>query len=217
MRLALSRRALVSLAALALAVAFAAGPLAAAPPVDYQEPPPDPPGAGTVKPLDPGFLQGSVPDRLSGVGNFQRLPAQDESGFITVAVRQEPYWKAGVLDPVLTNACRLGYFASVPLNRMLVRFEPQGGEGEAGRGALQYIPPDRRHLLVDTRNLARPNETYYFKDAAFPSCQVWVENPQGKRFLNAGGTSLASADPKARAKMKALVASWPQKPEPPPQ
>jgi len=186
----------------------------AAPPLDYQDPPSDPPGAGLVSQLGPGQTKAEVPERLNGIGNFQNLPAQDESGFIVVAVRKEPLWKAGVLDPVLTNACRLGYFVSVPLNRMVVQFEAPG-EGEGGRGALQYIPPDRRHLLVDVRHLAAPGEIYYFKDATSPACQVWVENLQAPRRLNAGGTSLAPRDPRAVAKVKAMVKSWPQKPEAP--
>lgn len=204
----------VSLLLLALFAGLDAPAAHAAPPLDYQDPPPDPPGAGIVKPLDPGFLKGSTPDRLNGIGNFQNLPALDDSAFITVAVRPVPLWKAGYLDPVLTNACRLGDFASVPLNPMVVRFEPSGGEG---RGALQYVPPERRHLLVDLRHLAAPNEIYYFKDASFPTCQVWVENPvQPPRRLNPPGTSLDPADRHARTKTKALVQSWPQKPEPPP-
>ena len=93
---------------------------------------------------------------------------------------------------MLTNACRLGDFASVPLNRMVVRFESPDG-----RGALQVILPDRRHLLVDRRDLARPGETYYFRDATFPTCQVWVENPCGPAPPHATGTSLPPPDPKA--------------------
>jgi hypothetical protein len=201
-----------ALIALVLAAVAAGTPpaLAKQPPVDYQEPPPDPPGTGTLDPLSPGQMHGQVPERLEGVGPYQRLPSQDESGFVVVDTRPGPYWKAGLLDPVLTNACRIGDFASVPLNRMVVRFEAADGPG-----ALQVILPDRRHLLVDKRNLARPGETYYFRDAAFPTCQVWVENPvKPLRKLNAGGTSLPPPDPQALAKEKALFKSW-EKPQSP--
>ena len=204
--------AIVSILALFFAFVPVAAPVRAAPPLDYQDPPPDPPSAGLVVPLGPGQTKGSVPDRLPGTGNFQNLPALDESDSVVVDARRLPLWKAGKLDPVLTNACRLGDFASAPFDRLLVRFEAPDG-----RGALDYIPPERRHLLVDTRHLAAPNEIYYFKDAGFPTCQVWVENPvQPPRRLNPSGTSLDKADPKARAKIKALVKSWPHTPEPPP-
>ena len=178
--------------------------MAKQPPLDYQRPPPDPPAAGVLEPLGPGQIPGQLPERLDGVGAYQRLPAQDESGFVIVATRPGPYWQAGLLDPVLTDACQLGDFASVPLNRMVVRFEAPDG-----RTALQVILPDRRHLLVDKRNLARPGETYYFRDASYPSCQVWVENPVPPlRRLNAGGTSLPPPDKNAVAKEKALFKSW---------
>jgi len=201
-----------SLIVLVLAAFAIAAPAAVAkqPPIDYQEPPPDPPGTGVLDPLGPGQVHGQVPERLDGVGPYQRLPSQDESGFVIVDTRSGPYWKAGLLDPVLTNACRIGDFASVPLNRMVVRFE-----APEGRLALQVILPDRRHLLVDKRNLARPGEIYYFRDAAFPTCQVWVENPvRPLRRLNAGGTSLPPPDPQALAKEKALFKSW-EKPQSP--
>ncbi len=200
------------LIALALIATIAVAPAASAkqPPIDYRPPPDDPPGAGLLEPLAPGQIQGQVPERLKGVGPYQHLPAQDESGFVVMATRPDPYWKAGLLDPVLTNACRIGDFASVPLNRMVVRFESPDG-----RGALQVILPDRRHLLVDKRSLARPGETYYFRDASFPTCQVWVENPvRPLRRLNATGTSLPAPDPQALAKKKALFKAW-EKPQSP--
>jgi hypothetical protein len=188
---------------LALTFAFAAA-AQAKPPLDFQDPPPDPIGTGVLTPIGPGQMQAPVPERLTGVGSFQRLPFIDESGFIVVDVRKEPYWKVGYADPVLTNACRIGDFVSVPLNRMVVRFA-----STEGPGALAYIPPDRRHLLVDRRDLARPGETYYFLNSTYADCQVWVENPvRPYRRLNKGGTSLPPADPRALAKKKALIQSW---------
>ncbi|HEY1721425.1 MAG TPA: hypothetical protein VGG27_09300 [Magnetospirillaceae bacterium] len=177
----------------------------AQPPVDYQDPPPYPDGAGEIAmPLTPGQVHGTLSATpLTGTGNFQRMPMIDESGFIVVDTRKEPYWKAGLLDPVLTNACRIGNFTSVPLNRMVVRFESSDG-----RAALSYIPPDRRHLLVDTQNLAKPGEIYYFFDASYTDCQVYVENPAKPLRRLTAGTSLDKPDPKALAKKKALIQSW---------
>jgi hypothetical protein len=200
---------IAALASLVLAFLLAAAlPAAANPPLDYQPPPSDPPGAGVLAPVGPGTLQGHpTSEPLAGVGAFQRLPMIDESGFIVVDVRKGPYWKAGQFDPVLTNACRLGDFTSMPLNRMIVRFV-----STEGPGALQVILPDRRHLLVDKRSLARPGEIYYFLNATYTTCQVWVGNPAGPpRRLNAAGTSLGPADPKALAKKKALFKSWEQR------
>ena len=173
-----------------IAIAFlAASPVAAKPPLDYQDPP---------------------PDQLPGVAPFQNLPAIDESPPVVVATRKMPLWQAATYDPVLTNACRLGDFASVPLNPMVIRFEaPAGDANEGGSGALQWIPPDRRHLLVDRRHLAAPGEIYYFEDASYPSCRVWVENLVKPRHL-VDGTSLPKVDPAALRKEKAMIKSWPQ-------
>jgi len=196
--------------ALAVIAVLAAAPALAKPPLDFQDPPPDPPVAGAIAPVGPGQFrgEGTVPERLTGVGAFQRLPGIDESPTVVVAMRADPVWKAATFDPVLTNACRLGDFASVPLNPMVVQFRvPGGGEGT---GALQWIPPDRRHLLVDRRRLAAPGEAYYFEDASFPSCRVWVENLVRPRKLGANGTSLPPADPAALKKEKAMIKAWPQ-------
>jgi hypothetical protein len=191
----------------ACAVAFLAAASAfAKPPVDPQQPPDDAPASGVLQPLAPGQIQGSATPRLDGVGPFQRLPAQDESGFVILETRKTAWWRAGLHDPVLTDACRLGDFASVPLNRMVVRFEAPEGEG-----ALQVILPDRRHLLVDKRNLAAPGETYYFKDASYPTCEVYVGNPARPLRRLAKGTSLPPSDPKALQKRLAEIKSWPQK------
>ncbi len=191
-------------------IAFAVALLAAAsafakPPVDPQQPPADPPEAGVLQPLAPGQIQGSAMPRLDGTGPFQRLPAQDESGFVILETRKTAWWQAGLHDPVLTNACRLGDFASVPLNRMVVRFE-----APEGQGALQVILPDRRHLLVDKRGLSLPGETYYFKDATYPTCEVYVGNPARPLRRLAKGTSLPPPDPKALQKREALIKSWQQ-------
>lgn len=175
------------------------------PPVDYQEPPPDPPGVGEIQHAVPGQLPGSVPDRVVGPGPYERLPAIDESQFVVLAVRKTPYWKAGTRDAVLTDACRLGDFASVPLNRMVVQFT-----APEGPAALQVVLPTHRHLLIDRRRLAQPSEVYFFHDAGLPDCEVWVDKPAVARKLGAGGSSLPPRDPQALAKKKQLIQSWPK-------
>ncbi len=189
-----------------LALALLAAPARAGePPVDYQEPPADPPNAGALQHAAPGQFPGEVPDRLIGAAPYQRLPLIDESEWVTVEVRKTPYWTAGVRDPVLTDACRLGDFASLPLNRMVARFE-----APEGRGVLQVVLPDRRNLLVDRRNLAAPGEIYYFHDTALPTCEVWVDKLVKPRKLNAQGNSLPPPDPQALAKEKAMIENWPK-------
>ena len=201
-------------ASLLVIVLFAAGPALANPPLDYPDPPPDPPGTGVLNPVGPGQLHGTLPDRLTGVGPFQRLPAIDESPTVVVAINNDPTWRTATFDPVLTNACRLGDFLSVPLNPMVVRFAVPGRNETAGRGALQIIPPDRRHLLVDKRRLAAQGETYYFEDADFPTCRVWVENLARPRRLGPDGTSLPPADPAALRKREAEIKAWPKQSQP---
>jgi len=183
-------------AALLLSLALIAGPAAPAfakPPLDYQDPP---------------------PTALTGVGPFEHLPAVDESATVVVSIKDDPTWRTATFDPVLTNACRLGDFASVPLNPMMVLFAVPGANASAGQGALQIIPPDRRHLLVDLRHLSAPGETYYFEDAAYPTCRVWVENLVRPRKLGTAGTSLPVADPAALKKREAQIKSWPQQSQP---
>jgi len=172
---------------LALILAAAATPSFAKPPVDYKD---------------------RDPDALVGVGPFQHLPALDETATIIVATRADPVGKATRFDPVLTNACRLGDFVSLPLNTLVVHFAVPK-DGDSGQAALQIVPPDRRHLLVDQRHLAAPGETYYFEDAAYPSCRVWVGDLVRPRRL-VGGTSLPAADPGALKKREAEIKGWPK-------
>lgn len=183
---------------------LAAPPALAKPPLDYQDPPADPPASGQLARPSAGQLPGRIPDPLVGSGPFQRLPSYDDSRTIVVAVRDQPYWQAGRADPVLTNACRLGRFLTIPENTLVVRFTAPGG-----RGVLQLVPPDRRHLLFDAGRQARPGESYYFLDAGLPSCRVWVEGKGRPRSLDSRGTALPKADPQALAKRKALIDSWP--------
>ncbi len=132
------------------------------------------------------------------------MPAIDESHWVVAGRRKVPLKTAGILDPVLTSACRLGDFATLPLNRIVVRFTDK-----AGPGVLQVVPPPYRHLLVDRRNLARPNETYYFHDTGMPSCDVFVDGETKPRLLDrARGTSLPPPDPNALKKRQALIAGW---------
>ncbi len=152
-------------------------------------------------------MTGSVPPPLPGVGPFQRLPSIDETRWVVLAVRNKPYWKAGTLDPVLTNACRRGEFATATFNRMVVRFTDP-----SGAGALQVVVPTHRHLLFDQRNLAKPNETYFFFSSAQPDCQVWIEGKVKPRILPPSGSIVPKQDPQALKKRKAVIDSWPQPP-----
>lgn len=177
----------------------------AKPPLDYQDPPPDPPGAGQVDLSPPNSLAPPASERLTGPGNFRRLPSIDESIPIVVATRTDPYWKAGQLDPVLTNACRLGDFGTPASNRLIVRFV-----GKEGRGVLYYVPPDRRFLLNDRRGLAGKNEIYYFMDPGTADCRVWVAQKSKRRALDqTRGTSLAKPDRNALKKRLDEIKSWP--------
>jgi hypothetical protein len=193
--------------AIALVLA-AARPLGAAqPPLDYQPPPADPPATAQLSHPSSGQIGApALAPPNPGTGAFQRLPAIDESRWVVLAVKQEPYFSFGQLDPVLTEACRLGDFLSLPLNRIIVRFS-----GPAGRAVAQVVPPLYRHLLIDRRHLARPRMTYYFFDTAWPDCEVRVEAGTPTRSFPApGGTALPAFDPNALAKRKALIASWPK-------
>lgn len=163
------------------------------PPTDYHEPPPDPPEVGYV-------------ERAPAPGPYQNLPAIDESQWVPLPPRKEPWWTFGKVDPVLTEACRLNQFASLPLNRIVLQFQ-----GDQGRALMQVVPPLYRQLLVDSRKLAKPGVTYYFFDTAKPTCEVRVDSKTPVASFPLGrGTALPPADPNAIAKKKALIASWPK-------
>ena len=178
----------------------------AKPPLDPPVTPPDPPGTAQLSTDHPGQLpQPKVSPPLTGVGPFAHLPSIDESLRVVLATRNKPYWQAGTFDPSLSNACALGDFVTAPLNRMVVVFT-----GKDGHAALQVVVPDRRHLLYDRRNLARPGETYFFKDASWPSCKVWIEGKVAPGKLNpARGTSLPKPDPGALKKKLKAIDGWP--------
>ena len=176
------------------------------PPIDYHEPEPDPSGIGALSAPESGHLPGVVPDRLIGPGPYQHLPSLDETGWVVAAVRDQPFWKAGVADPVLTSACQLGDFASLPVNRIVVRFT-----GKGGRALLQVVAPHYRHLLVDRRKLARPGEIYYFHDAGLPTCQVWVEGGgPAHSFPKGRNTVLPPPNRNAVKDRRAEINSWPK-------
>jgi hypothetical protein len=180
--------------ALAFALLLAAAPaLAKAPPLDYHEPPPDPPEAGYA-------------ERLNPPGPFQNLPAIDESRWVPLPPRKDPWWSFGKVDPVLTEACRLGDFVTAPFNRIILQFQ-----GDKGRALMQVVPPLYRHLLLDKRKLAVSGVTYYFYDTNRPDCEVRVDAGAKVRSFPPGRTtSLPPADPRAVAKKKAEIASWPK-------
>ena len=182
-------RALILLLTLTAAPAFAKSP-----PIDYHEPPPDPPEMG------------NTPDRAPRPGPFQNLPAIDETQWVKLPPKKTPWYEFGKLDPVLSEACRLGDFISLPLNRIMQQFS-----GEKGEAMMQVVPAAYRHLLVDRRKLAKPGVTYYFYDTARTDCEVRVEaGVKVQSFPLGKGTALPPADPKAIAKKKAEIASWPK-------
>jgi hypothetical protein len=181
-----------------------AAPALADPPIDYRDPPPDPPRSGHIDQPETGHLPGSVPDPLTPPGAFQRLPAIDDTQWVVLSVSDQPYWTVGKPDPVLTNACRLGDFASVPGNRIVVRFN-----GDQGRGLLQVVPPTHRHLLIDRRKLSRPGEIYYFLNTGLATCDVWFAG-RGKPRTLLAGTSLPATDKTALARRKAEIKNWPK-------
>ena len=178
----------------------------AKPPLDYQPFSPDPPPSGKLDPVGPRTLRGDIPPPLVGPGPYFRLPLVDESAWVVVETRSTPFWQAGRLDPVLTNACRLREFVSATPNRLVARFN-----GEKGRGFLQMIPVGYRFLLIDPRGFSTPEEIYYFRDSGLPTCQVWVAGRVVIRRLDpVRGTSLPKPDPNALAKRLAEIRSWPK-------
>ena len=168
-------------------------PLAAKePPVDYKE----------LPPLNDNPLE----DRHVIPGPYQNLPAIDESRWVPLPPVKQPYYSFGKLDPVLSEACQLGDFATLPLNRIILQFV-----GDKGRALMQVVPPLYRHLLVDRRKLARPGYTYYFLDTAQPDCEVRVDANRAIMSFPTGRTTLLPpADPRAVQKRTALIASWPK-------
>jgi len=176
------------------------------PPLDYHEPEPDPPSAGIIDHRLPGQTPApEIPPQLVGPGPFQQLPVIDESRFVPLPVSKQAYWNFGKLDPVLTEACKLGDFVTAPDNRIIQQLA-----GSQGRALLQVVPPLYRHLLYDRRNLARPGVTYYFFDTNRPSCEVRVPaNVALRSFPPGRTTALPPDDPRALQKRKALIKSWP--------
>lgn len=198
------------LAGLGLALALTlAAPAGGKPPLDPKDPDAVPavPGAGALRHDQPGQVDGrALPPPLVGPGPFKRLPSIDDTGTLVVLTRDKPYWQAGTLDPVLTNACRLGDFVTAAGNRMVARFT-----GKEGVGVLQVVVPTHRHLLYDRRALAKPSETYFFLDSGYPSCQVWIDGKTAKpRVLDPKrGTSLPPPDPQALNKKLNRINGWP--------
>lgn len=132
-----------------------------------------------------------LPDPITTPGSFFNLPPIDESVWVVAGLSKKPYWQVGLLDPVLTEACQLGDFVTPFLNRIVVKFE-----GPIGQGFLQTVMPQHRHLLIDRRHLAKPNETYFFLDTGLPTCQVWlVGSSMARSFPKGRGSSLPLKKP----------------------
>lgn len=184
-------------------------PALAKPPIDGDHPfAPTPPEA--LKPANPTPGQVIHPPSpeppLPGVGNFERLPSIDETKDVVVVVRKKPYWQAGTFDPALSNACALGDFVTSELNRMVIRFTDP-----AGPAVMQVVVPTHRHLLYDRRNLAKPNQSYFFMNSNLPNCKVWIQGKVTPRALDLNrGTSLPKPKASALTNKKKAISSWPK-------
>ncbi|MBI4968942.1 MAG: hypothetical protein HZC25_12570 [Rhodospirillales bacterium] len=95
---------------------------------------------------------------------------------------KKPFWQAGKEDHVLSHACKIGRFNGIIPLRLYAVFE-----GKEGRALLTMVPRGRQHdLLTDPDGLARPGETYYFKDDGWANCRVFFEGPLAPRRLKNG-------------------------------
>ena len=79
-----------------------------------------------------------------------------------------PYWQVGVRDNDLSLACSLNTFGPLRLGALVARFT--GPEGPA----LLDVAKGSGSNLRDPKHLAKPNEDYFFRNAATTSCEVLV-------------------------------------------
>lgn len=79
-----------------------------------------------------------------------------------------PYWQVGVRDNDLSRACSLGQFGPLWPGALVARFT-----GPEGPALLDVAKGDGRNLR-DPKHLAKPNEDYFFRNAATTSCEVLV-------------------------------------------
>jgi hypothetical protein len=97
-------------------------------------------------------------------------PARGETVVVT---SKQPYWKAGVRDPVLSRECSLGRFNLARADRLVARFTGKEGAdtlGVAKGTGLNLRDPDHR---------AKPEEDYFFRNQGTTSCEVFVGGRKG--------------------------------------
>ena len=88
------------------------------------------------------------------------------------ATSQQPYWRVGQLDPVLSKACRKGEFGQRKLKLLTIGFV--GGQGRAQTGIAKT-----GWNLVDPNRLAQPKTTYHFFNQGYSDCKVYkARNPK---------------------------------------
>jgi hypothetical protein len=85
-----------------------------------------------------------------------------------VVTSSAPYWQVGVRDSDLSRACSLNLFGPAHLGALVARFT--GPEGPA----LLDVAKGSGNNLHDPKHLAKPNEDYFFRNAATTSCEVLV-------------------------------------------
>jgi hypothetical protein len=90
-----------------------------------------------------------------------------EAGTI-VLTSSLPYWQVGLRDNDLSLACSLNTFGPLRLGALVARFT--GAEGPA----LLDVAKGSGNNLRDPKHLAKPNEDYFFRNAATTSCEVLV-------------------------------------------
>ena len=103
---------------------------------------------------------------------------------------------------MLTNRCGRGRFLSRLGNPWIIRFTDLW---------LSAVPPEHRDQLYDPDHLARPNETYLFRDVRTPICEVWVmEKTQPRRLFDPRGTAVPAVTETMRRDRRKKVESWPK-------
>jgi hypothetical protein len=85
-----------------------------------------------------------------------------------VVTSSAPYWQVGVRDNDLSRACSLNIFGPARLGALVARFTGPDGP------ALLDVAKGSGNNLRDPKHLAKPNEDYFFRNAATTSCEVLV-------------------------------------------
>jgi hypothetical protein len=84
-----------------------------------------------------------------------------------VLTSNSPYWAVGVRDEKMSRACSLGRFNLARADRLVARFV-----GKVGPETLTVATGSRN--LSDPDRLAKPTESYFFRNANTTACEVFV-------------------------------------------